>query len=46
MLKKFRIGRKENLYFLSNFDLLEKDPKCLLGLNVINSTRKYTNNEV
>ena len=32
---------------MSNFYLLEKDQKCILGLNFINSTtRKHTNNEV
>ena len=33
-------------YIFSNFYLLEKDQKCLLGINFIYSTRKDTNNEV
>ena len=28
------------------FYLLQKDQKCLLGINIINSTRKHTYNEI
>ena len=43
MTKKNRVGRSENLFifcpvFFFFFFLLEKDQKCLLGLNIINST--------
>ena len=46
MPKQFKVVGRKIYLFLSSLYLLEKDQKCLLGLNFINSTRKLTNNEV